>query len=508
MEKIGTKKPNSYDLPRLTLRDMLGPLFRHRLVVFGTFSLVLAASILVAFFWAKHYYAATMQIVVARERSNPPVTGQQSAAADNTTSVTADEVASEVALLQGRDMLQEVVRSCQLTKRRSFLSQLLNNSTGQESGADAARDVEVATNVLAGALRVEPQRTSHIINVKYGRLGAPEIPACVLQTLGKLYLDKHLRLQRPAGAFDFFAQQTGKYQQALADSEIQLVEFTQSAGVAAPEIVRASMAQQLVVAEANLYESRQRLAASRQRIESLDQQMNATPSRSSTAETSLSANILLEQLQSSLLTSQLKKTQLLLKYDPSYPLVKEADDEIAQTKKAIEEAERARYVNTTTDRDATFEYLRQDRAKTEADIAEDQAKTVAVGRSIGDIKLQLVDLDAKALKQAALQREYKANEENYLLYMTKREQERTADALDARRIANVAIAVPAYVPVLPAHSPSSVLFAGFWLSLFCGISVGFIAEFADPSLRTPSEVEKLLDVTVLAALPKQIGSSR
>ena len=56
-----------------------------------------------------------------------------------------------------------------------------------------------------------------------------------------------------------------------------------------------------------------------------------------------------------MLAAQLKRTQLAMKYDPSYPLVQEADQEVAQTQAAIAEAEKAQYMNQTTDRDPTYE---------------------------------------------------------------------------------------------------------------------------------------------------------
>ena len=78
-----------------------------------------------------------------------------------------------------------------------------------------------------------------------------------MQTLGKLYLEKHLRLQRPADALDFFVQETDKYQRALAESESQLVKFSKTETIAAPEILRTDLAQELIAAEANLHHTRQ-----------------------------------------------------------------------------------------------------------------------------------------------------------------------------------------------------------------------------------------------------------
>jgi uncharacterized protein involved in exopolysaccharide biosynthesis len=504
MENMGARKSANYEIRALTLRDMIGPLFRNWRVVIVTFCAIFAIAMVAAWVWADSYYVATMQVVVSRERSDPTVTGQQNAElVENGMAVPADEVASEIALLQGRDMLRQVVQTCKLTKVDPKGSESVKASNSQELEVKDAKVLENATNRLASKLIVEAQKNSHVIEVKYGNSGAPETPACVLQTLANLYLAKHLRLQRPAGTFDFFAAETEKYQQALAESERHLAEFSKSEGFAAPEILRADMAQQLISAQANLYQTRQNIAANQQRLENLKKQMAETPSRSSTTEASIAANTLLQQLQSSLLASQLKKAQLMVKYEPSYPLVKEADAEIAQTKEAIEEAEKAKYVNTTTDRDPTYEYLRQDQAKTQADLVAEQATFDEVLKTIRGMQSEMVSLDVTAVKREGLLREAKANEANYLLYLTKREQERTSDALDEKRIANVAIAVPAEVPALPARSKISILFPGFLLALLGGIGAGYLAEFADPSFRTPSEVEEMLNVVVLAAVPRQ-----
>src|ERR1700749_720964 len=89
----------------VTLRDALSPLFRHQRVVMITFCTALVATILVAWLWAAQYYVATMQVVVAQDRSDTPVTSSQ-AGVIQTKNITLDQVSSEVALLQGEDMMR------------------------------------------------------------------------------------------------------------------------------------------------------------------------------------------------------------------------------------------------------------------------------------------------------------------------------------------------------------------------------------------------------------------
>jgi uncharacterized protein involved in exopolysaccharide biosynthesis len=202
------------------------------------------------------------------------------------------------------------------------------------------------------------------------------------------------------------------------------------------------------------------------------------------------------------LLHKLKRTQLLSKFDPSYPLVQEADKEIAETQAAITAAQKKEYVNEVTDRDPTFELLREDAAKTQADLAGQRATLVALKQSIRNMQLQMVELDQKALKQADLLRASKANEENYLLYLSKREQERASDALDQKRIANVAIAVPPIIPTLPVGNLSLILMIGFVVATAGSAGAAYMVDYFDSSFRTPRDVIDILAIPVVAGVPK------
>jgi len=483
----------------LTLRDMLSPLFRHRRIVIISFCGVFVIATLVAWLWAAQYYVSTMQVAVEQDRSDPTVTAAQNGTVTSK-AITVDQVSSEVALLQGDDMLRTVAATCGLADEKWSPFNIFLPSDPQKRSA--AR-IEVAARKLAKKLDVEAEKTSDVINVKYGKAGEPETPACVLQTLGRLYLEKHLQLQRPAGSSDFFAQETEKYRQALADSESRLSGFSRTEGVAAPDILRTDMAGQVATSEAALYQAKQAIAADEKRIENINQQLTQTPARSATSESSMASNLLMQNLQATLLAAQVKRTQLLLRYEPDYPLVKEADQEIAETQEAIARAEQSKFVNQTTDRDPTYEFLREDKAKTEADLASEKATAGALVNSIQGMRAEMVTFDNDAVKQAALIREAKADEGNYLLYLGKREQERTSDALDQKRIANVAIAVPPVVPVLPKYSPGLVMFLGLFAAIFVAVAAAFVAEYLDPSFRTPGEVMETLKMPVLASMPKR-----
>ncbi len=478
-----------------TLRDMLAPLFRRKRVIAFTFCGVMLGTVVAAFVF-NGTHKARLEILLNNERADPTVTSETTQGLSLPRMGDA-EIASEMELLKSPELLQGVVTANNLqdNERQSFSHYL-------HPKADEAWYIARATDHLGSKLDISQVQKSNLIEVSY-KSGDPQLAYSILQTLGKLYLAQHLAVHRPQGSFAFFASETQKYQQALADSEARLADFTKTTGVASPDVQRTDLAQHVADSVAALESAKQTIAADKHRIEDETARMKLTPDRSLSQESTDSAQGLMQTLQANLLAAEIKKTQLTMKYEPSYPLVQEADQEIAETKDAIVSATKQQYVNQTTDRDPTFELMRADVAKTQADLAFHEATAGALEYSIRSLQAQMVDLDQKALKQSDLIREVKANEANYLLYLSKREQERTSDALDEKRISNVTIAVPPVLPILPWVGPVLVLFCGLVLAPFLGAGAAFLAEYLNPSLRTPAEVLEVLKIPVLASVPKQ-----
>jgi uncharacterized protein involved in exopolysaccharide biosynthesis len=325
----------------------------------------------------------------------------------------------------------------------------------------------------------------------------------VLKSLGGLYTAKHVTVQRPAGSYQFFAQETQKYHDELEDAQTKLRNFATQTHVAAPEVQRTNLALQAADSVGILHLAEQSIAADEQRIQSDREQIKATPQRSPTVQASAAAEKVLADLNASLIAAQTKRTQLAIKYDASYPLVREADEEIADLNAAMAKAQDTRYVTETTDRDPTYELLREDIAKSQGDLAAQRANLAATKRSIESIQGQMVELDRQAIEQQDLLREEKADEGNYLLYLSKREQERTTDALDGARIANVAIAVPPAIPVLPLYSWPMIMIAVFGLALVASIIAAYVVDYTDPSFQTPAQVIDILGIPVVVSVSKK-----
>jgi uncharacterized protein involved in exopolysaccharide biosynthesis len=156
-----------------------------------------------------------------------------------------------------------------------------------------------------------------------------------------------------------------------------------------------------------------------------------------------------------------------------------------------------------TDRDPNSESLQKNLAKDQADLETQQASLAANQRSIEGMRSQMAKLQSQPLDEAELEREAKAKEQGYLLYLSQREQQRTSGGLDRTRTESVAIAVPPAIPMRPTHSPALIILITFAMAVLISLSTVYIADHYDPSFHTPAEVIDFLGVPVVVALPKR-----
>jgi uncharacterized protein involved in exopolysaccharide biosynthesis len=485
-----------------TLRDWLAVGFRRRRLILTSFAGLLLGTILFTVVWAARYYESSMQILVIQDRIDPSVTPAASAITQNSNQLLSpDQINSEVALLQGPDTLRQVAHACGLAKKSSVTDFLLPSDPQKRE----AIKTEKAARKLAKALskNIEVEKQADVIDVTYGATGDPETPACVLTQLSKLYLQKHLETHRPVGSLDVFEKATDEYHRSLDAAQLRLSNFARTSGIGAPDVQLPAIAKQLADTQALLQQAQQAVVADQSRIKDDESHLKTMSPRMLTKEDNAAAGLLIQQVGAQLLQAQQKRAELMMKFDPEYPLVKEADQEVAQAQAAMEAAQKMDFREQTTDTDPTYELLREDLARTRADLATQQASVSTLSQAVRRIKTQTVDLNQQLIAEQDLQREVKANEDGYLLYRHKRDQERSSDALDANRVANVSLAVAPSVPLLPAYNPIMIFLLGFVFSVIVSIGLGFVAEYLDPSFQTPADVSNVLQLPVLASLPKQ-----
>jgi uncharacterized protein involved in exopolysaccharide biosynthesis len=477
-------------------RDLIAIGFRHKRPIIITFCVIFVGAVLAAVIQPAEYQAST-KFLIERARMDPIVSPGQDAGVIRS-EVTEEELNSEVELLQSEDVLRQVVLASGLHQRRTLLSYLGIRGTEQTR-------IAKATTRLQKELKIEPVRKSNLISVSYAA-SDPHVAVRVLQALDEAYLQKNLAVHHPPGEFKFFDQETENYKKNLADAEARLKAFSEQEGGVSPQLARDITLQKLSEFAASLQQTYADIAAIEQRIDALEKQSGSTPQRLTTQLRAVDDAQVLQGLKATLMTLELKRTELLTKYQPTYPLVQEVDKQLAETRASIAVEESKPVRDETTDRNPTYAWISEELAKAKADDSGLQARAAAIRATVAQYQGKAHELDQKGILQQDLLRTVKTEEENYLLYQHKREDARMTDALDRTQILNVAIAEQPATPALPSNSPWTVLLLGTLLATSISAATAFTLEYTNPSFRTPFEVFSELNIPVLAAVPQKSNS--
>jgi uncharacterized protein involved in exopolysaccharide biosynthesis len=477
-------------------RDLIAIGFRHQRAIVITFLAILLGAVLAAVFIPADYQAST-KFLIERSRVDPIVSPGQEAGAPRS-EVTEEQLNSEVELLQSDDVLRQVVLTTGLHKHKTVLDYV---------GIKTSEPKRIAGAIvrLQKELVIVPVRKSNLITVTY-IASDPNLAVRVLQTLDEAYLEKNRAVHHPPGEFQFFDQQTENYKKNLADAEAQLKLFSQQEGGVSPQLARDITLQKLSEFSATLQQTYADIASAEQRIDALEKQSGTTPERLITQKHSSDDAQVLQNLKSTLMTLELKRTELLTKYQPTYPLVQEVDKQITETRSSIQAEESKPLLEETTDRNPTYAWVNEELAKARADESGLKARAAAMQTIVAKYQANAHDLDQKGIQQQDLMRKVKTEEENYLLYQHKREDARMTDALDRTRILNVAIAEQPATPALRSNPPWKVLLLGVALAFSFSLGMALTLEFTNASFRTPSEVYSELNIPVLAAVPHNLNT--
>lgn len=468
-------------------------LFCQRRVFVWVSAIVFGAAVLYALIGAS--YQAEMKILVRRGRADSPASAGENAPLDLTRmAVTEEELNSEVELLRDEEVLRNVVERTGIG-RKDWLEWLRFGETNDEQ-------VERAARRLARKLKVEPVKKTNLIDVSYAA-DDPQVAAKVLQAVANVYLEKHTQVHRPSGEFRFYEQQIGESRRQLEDSKRKLLSFTRGHGVVAASQQRDLALEKLSEVDASARQTQIELAATRKRVAELENQLAQLPERTVTQKRTADNPELLKALKASLLDLELKRTELLMKYEPNHRLVKEIEEQIGQAQRAIAAENSSPVRDETTDKNAQYEWAKSDLEQSRVELKGLEAREEATILEEAACRGLSEKYGEAAVTEDDLLSSEKAAEEIYLLYVKKQEEARMNDALDERGIVNVAIAEDPVAPALPVWSAWVILAVGLIASGVAGTGAAFAADYVNPAFRDPDDVAAYLNAPVLASLPKK-----
>jgi uncharacterized protein involved in exopolysaccharide biosynthesis len=486
---------------QVSVRDVAGVLFRHKLLLCLTFLVVVLGTAVVTFLMPNEY-ESRMKILVKNARSDVPITPEATTGSSGNyfeNDVSENQINSEIEVLTSEDLLKQVVTECGLYGGDSSISSSLGFKQAPRS---QAVQIEEASRHLAKDLVITPVKKANIIEVKYTSR-SPEKAVAVLNKIQALFLDKHLKLHRPPGTYDFFKAQAEQSEDKLHEAEKRLSGFQQSMNVVSLTQQKDQTVQKLTEAKSKLLETETFLREVNDRLGKVQQQLQTIQPRIVTQSRALPNQYSAERLNTLIVELQNRRTQLLTKFRPDDRMVREVDQQIKTTRAALERASKETATEQSTDLNPLRQTLESELARGRVDQAGAQGRHEMLAGQVQQYEAQLSRLEGITAEYDDLSRQVKESADNYQLYKKKEEEARITDELDQNKITNVSVAEAPIQPQLPVKPNRPLnLILGVFLGALLSVGSVVIAEFLRDTVLTPHELEVLTGERVLVSLPR------
>ncbi len=511
----------------LTPHEMVRVLFRHRGKIAFFFCSALVLTLLTIAVYPRSYTSeAKLFIRVGRESValDPTATTGQTIMLQKTQ---ADEVNSALQIVESREVMRRVVErlgaqrilndtppkgseqagtadSASLIERiarakaavGSWISQVLK----QLRLSDPASPEDLAIRRLENGVNSWAAKDSTVITVSY-TAGSPQLAHDVVETVTKIFMDEHVRLNHTEGSLKFFSEQAEKTEKELNAAQDALRDRKDKYHFASLESRRAIFAEQVKDVELQLLNTQRELAYSNAQIADLTQVVGGLKPELVTNRIAGFANEGKDRMREKLYELEIEESKLKSRFKAEHPL-------LVQVEKQRKAAE-AVLTALPDDRTQTKKELNPNQRQLELELIDVRAKNQALQarqsaaqKQREQLNQELLGLNEQEVELTQLERNVQLLDGKYRMHVEKLEEARVNDALGHEQISNVKVAQPATLVGKPS-SPKKPLLLALGLTLaFCG-SIGWtlVAEMFDQTFRTTEQVESELGLPVLASFP-------
>ncbi len=479
-----------------SLRDIYYVLFRHKRKASWFFFGVIITVTLVTFLMPAVYRSeAKLLVRMGRESVTLDPTATATGQVVNTVAARREsEIKSELEILKSRDLAEKLVDAL---GPETFVSGSYRSLFG---GEDKQKKRDAAVRRLMKSWDFFVEKDSNIINATYDDQN-PQLAQKVLTKLIDFYLEKHLAVNRTAGSHEFFKQQTEELRANLAQTEKALEETKNKTGLASIPEQRRLLLERVSALKADIDKNEVDLRASQDRAKAMAETLAKLPETVVTGATTGFPNLAADGMRQKLYELQLKEQELLSKYMEKNFLVKEVRRQIANAQALLNKEVPTR-AQVTKGININYQQVKLALVTEESNLAALQAKSESLGRHLASAQEDLKNLNENEILVARLQRDLEIQEANYRKYADKLEQARIDSALETGKISNISIAQAATYPLKPVRPRKGLNLAlGLLLGTFGALGLAFLTEHTDHSFKRPEDVEKKLQMPVLATIP-------
>jgi len=478
-----------------SFRPIVTAAFRYHRLWLMIVGGIIAISVLYAFLAPRQYHSE-MDILVQNKRGDDQITPNRISGEITVNGVTEEQINSEIQLLLSRGLANQVVDPNWSSHAEATMTD------GQLKAHDKA------ITAFEKHLSVTMVRKSNVIHVTY-IASSPKLATDTLNRLLTAFLTKQKEIAQPPGTSEFFAQQAANYKQQLDQAQQQLAQFQQQQQIVTLSDTEQSLDREINDAQSDLRETDAQISELTQQLGTQTRQLHTIPQRQMTQVRTVPNDYSVERLNTMLAELENKRTTLLTKFTQNDRLVQEINKQIADTRVALANAQRMTSQEHDTDVNPVWQAVTGSIIQNETQRQALKAKHNALAAQISAMQGHLSDVEGSTVAFNTLKQKVVDLENNYQLYTQKRDEAEIADAMNANRLLNVAVAQdPTYS--LLAYSPKPLLDTalGTFTALFFASFLVFFVEMGRNTFASGAEVTRAVRLPVLAEVPLVRGELR
>lgn len=480
----------------IQLRDALNIFFKRKNQILAVFGAVVAA-VAAYTFLSQPLYESSAQILVSIGRGNVMFSN----IGDQTPNIFIDHenvINSEIELLKSTPLIEKTIRDLGGVKAVfPEISQKTENHPNPDQMA-----MNNALIQFQKSFFVKPGKKSNLITLGFSHPD-PQLSAAVLNQLSSNFLDQHAALRKNKKSYDFFQNQAKLSEEKLLASEKELEAVRGQHRITNLEEQKNILLRQRAELFAALNATVSSETEASNRIGELRRRSAMTPENIPQLRQDDPNDVLISTLQSRLVELELQEKSLSSRYTDENRSLQNTREEIRIVRDKLSESESRTYGRRTSGINPMHQTLQQELLRFETEKKALSAKREVLSRQIADFDAQIKDLNAVEMRLNQLAQQVVVDRKNYDLYLTKLEEARISDAMDAEKISNLSLIERASVPVKPASPKVALnLIVGLFIGLFGAVLAAFVAEFMSDRLESPEDVVRVLKLPVLTSIPE------
>jgi succinoglycan biosynthesis transport protein ExoP len=461
----------------LAVRSFLYAIFKHRRLVLGIFAIIFLGSAIAALIRPRTWLASSKVLVKLGETVQlaPAEAPSRSVAMPMNQEV----VKTEADIVKSREVVAEAVRRLGITPETGSMDELID---GLQRGLTVTQTP--GTNILSiNFLGKQPERAARMVNA-----------------ITDVYLDHHNRVYRREGMYDFYNEQLRILEAQMKRAQTKLRRYlARNSVVDVDEEIKLLSADQ-VEQDKGLRAHLAKISAIQRKLEAVHGQLGRTPARVSDAE-EYQSNPTILTYKNKLAELEIQRADVVQRYQSSDRHVSDLDAQMADVRREQAREQDRILAKQTVRRNELHVELQRNLLSLETLLTDAKARKPAMQRRLKTTQKRLRRLRDLRFTIANLEQEAEQKKYAFDLYWKKHEEARAVEAMAEQSMVSVSVVQHATPPLEPENGLLMPLLLGLLGGLGLATAMAVGVEYLNRRLRFEEEVERYLELPVLAVIP-------